>query len=213
MKHWISLLALVFFTPLVNAAFSEGIEYEKIGNAQPTVASDKIEVLELFWYGCPHCYQLEPALEAWLENKPDDVAFVRMPAVLGPNWELLARAYYTAELLNVSDKVHPALFARLHKERKRITNVGQLQAFFAEHGVSEQDFSSTFKSFAVVTKTNRAKQVRNMYGITGVPAVVVNGKFRTSATMAGGNEKMFKVIEYLIEQERGAASSARAVTE
>jgi thiol:disulfide interchange protein DsbA len=213
MRHWVRLLALLLFAPLVQASFSEGTEYQKLANPQPTTADEKIEVLELFWYGCPHCYHLEPALKSWLENKPEDVVFVRMPAVLGPNWELLARAYYTAELLDVEDRLHPALFAHIHKDRKRILNVAQLKNFFAKHGVPEQDFENTFSSFAVITRTNRAKQVRSLYGITGVPTVVVNGKYRTSATMAGDNDKLFKVIEYLIERERAGSDTAHAAAE
>ena len=187
MKHWFSLLALLLIMPTLGyAGFKEGVNYKKLANPQPTSTADKIEVLEFFWYGCPHCYQLEPEVEAWLKSKPDDVEFVRMPAVLGPSWELLTRAFYTADLLDASDKIHDPLFERLHKERKRIRNVDELKAFFVEQGVSEEDFDNTFSSFAVITKTNRSKQVAELYGISGVPALAVNGKFLVTAKMAGG---------------------------
>ena len=210
MKHWFTLLLLVSMVPLAQAGFEEGVNYQKIASPQPTETDDKIEVRELFWYSCPHCYQLEPEVESWLERKPDDVDFVRMPAVLGPTWELLARAYYTAELLDATDKIHKPLFERLHKERKRIRNAEELKEFFVEHGVSAEDFDNTFSSFAVVTKTNRAKQVRDMYGITGVPALVVNGKYLVTAKLAGGNRQMFEVVDYLVEQERGTSPAEAA---
>jgi thiol:disulfide interchange protein DsbA len=211
MKHWFTLLVLVLLMPVAHADFEEGVKYQRIANPQPTSTADKIEVLELFWYSCPHCYQLEPEVEAWLKNKPDDVEFVRMPAVLGPSWELLARAYYTADLLDASDKIHVPLFERLHKERKRIRNADELRAFFVEQGVSAEDFDNTFSSFAVITKTNRAKQARNMYGISGVPALVVNGKYLVTAKLAGGNKQMLEVVDYLVGQERGG-SNAEAAT-
>jgi thiol:disulfide interchange protein DsbA len=195
---------------LVHAGFEEGVKYKRIVNPQPTLTEDKIEVLELFWYGCPHCYQIEPEVEVWLKSKPDDVEFVRMPAVLGPSWELLARGYYTAELLGATDKIHKPLFERLHKARKRIRNADELKAFFVEQGVSAEDFDNTFSSFAVITKTNRAKQARDMYGISGVPALVVNGKYLVTAELAGGNKQMLDVVDYLVEQERGASSTEAA---
>jgi len=210
MKQWFTLLFLVLMMPLVHAGFEEGVKYKRIANPQPTSAKDKIEVLELFWYGCPHCYQIEPEVEVWLKSKPDDVEFVRMPAVLGPSWELLARAYYTADLLEATDKIHKPLFERLHKARKRIANADELKAFFVEQGVSAEDFDNTFSSFAVITKTNRAKQARNMYGITGVPAIVVNGKYIVTAELAGGNKQMLDVVDYLVEQERGVGSNEAA---
>jgi thiol:disulfide interchange protein DsbA len=202
------LLAL----PLCRAAVDDS-KYETLANPQPTASGDKIEVLELFWYGCPHCYHLEPELETWLQTMPDDVVFIRMPAILGPSWELYARAYYTAELLGVSDKIHQPLFERIHKDKKPPRNAAELKAFFLEKGVSESDFDKTFGSFAVVTRTNRAKQVRDLYGISGVPALVVNGKYRVSSQLAGGNKELFAVVNALIEKERVAVAAGQAAAQ
>lgn len=210
MKKVFGLLAFLLFAPLTVAEIKEGVQYQAVSVAQPTGSEDKIEVLELFWYGCPHCYYLEPDLNDWLKNKPDDVSFVRMPAVLGPAWELHARAFYTAELLGVTEKVHTPLFASIHKDKKRYRNKEDIKAFFVERGVSEQDFDQTFSSFAVITKTNRAKQARNMYGITGVPTLVINGKYRTTAQLAGGNRQMFEVVDELIARERAIAADTPA---
>ncbi|MGD8672756.1 MAG: thiol:disulfide interchange protein DsbA/DsbL [Thiogranum sp.] len=206
MKKLLALLALLLLAPPSFAAFKEGVEYQKLDSPQPTSTGDKIEVMELFWYGCPHCYHLEPELNDWLKHKPDDVVFVRVPAVLGPSWELLARAYYTADLLGVLDKIHEPLFDHIHKDRKMIRNAADLKAFFMEQGVSSADFDKTFNSFAVITKTNRSTEVRNLYGVTGVPTLVVNGKYRTTGTLAGGNEKMLQVVDFLIGKERAASS-------
>ncbi|GMQ88568.1 MAG: thiol:disulfide interchange protein DsbA [Gammaproteobacteria bacterium] len=205
MKKVFALFVLLLLSPFGYADFDEGIEYQALANPQPTVDKGKIEVLELFWYGCPHCYYLEPELDAWLKNKPDDVVFVRVPAILGPSWELYARAFYTAELLGVIDKIHKPLFERIHKEKKQIRNMAQLKEFFVAQGVSAQDFENTYKSFAVITKTNRAKQAAGLYGIKGVPALVVNGKYRTSAREAGSSKGMLEVVDFLVERERAAA--------
>ncbi len=210
MKKFFGVLALVLVTQFSHAAVDEGVKYQTIANPQPTADTGTIEVLELFWYGCPHCYHMEPEIEAWLETKPDDVTFVRMPAVLGPTWELGARAFYTAELLGVTDKIHAPLFERLHKEKKQLRSAADIKAFFVEQGVSADDFDKTFSSFAVITKTNRAKQARDMYGITGVPTLVVNGKYRTTATLAGGDRQMLEVVDVLVEQERKAGQAAAA---
>jgi len=188
-------------------AMEEGKQYERLAQPQPVTTDDKIEVIEFFWYGCPHCYHLEPDLVAWLKTKPDDVTFIRIPAVLGPAWELLARGYYTADVLGVVDKIHEPLFDYLHKERKQIKDENDLRAFFGSHGVSAADFDKAYNSFAVITKTNRAKQASELYGIDGVPSLVVDGKFRTSMGMAvSNNTQPMQVVDFLIAQERGSKS-------
>ena len=204
MSRWIVALLFPMLVSLTACAegFSQGQDYIKLSSPQPTSSVDKIEVVELFWYGCPHCYHLEPYLKEWLASKPDDVQFVRMPAVLGKRWDLMAKAYYTAELLGVDDKIHIALFKALHEENRKITDVAALQDFFVAQGVSAEDFSNTFNSFAVNVKVNNARQMSRRYAITGVPSIIVNGKYRTGVGMARGNENVIKVMNYLIEEER-----------
>jgi len=206
MKKVLMSLALLLLVPFAHAEYQEGVQYKVLQNPQPTASANKIEVLELFWYGCPHCYRLEPMLTAWLKNKPDDVAFVRLPAILGPSWELHARAFYTAELLGIVDRIHKPMFDRLHKDKKPIRTVKELKAFFMDNGVSAEDFDKTYNSFAVITKTNRAKQAINLYGVSGVPTLVVNGKYSTSAREAGSNKGILKVVDFLIEKERAAVA-------
>ncbi len=192
-------------TAQVSTTFEEGVQYQRVNPPQATQDKSRIEVVELFWYGCPHCKQLEPLLDKWLETKPEDVNFIRMPAILGPNWDLMARAFFTAELLGILDQVHAPLFERIHtKKDRKIHSEEGLQAFFGEFGVAPEKFTSTFQSFAVATKLNQARIMTRRYGITGVPALIVNGKYRTSATLTGGDENMLKAVDHLTDMERKA---------
>ncbi len=215
MKSVTTLLLALFLVVLLPGSalakdYQEGKEYVLLSPQQPTSTGDKIEVVELFWYGCPHCYELEPEVQAWLKNKPGDVELVRMPAVLGQRWELLAQAYYTAELLGITDKIHPALFAAIHDKHMKIDDETALQAFFVDQGVSAEDFKKTFNSFAVAVKMNNSRQMTRRYKITGVPTIIVNGKYSTGAKLAGSNQALFEVVDYLVEQERAAAPAAPA---
>lgn len=210
--RWLLALVVPFVLPgvIFAADFVEGKQYVVLSNPQPTSTADKIEVVELFWYGCPHCYELEPFMKDWLASKPEDVEFVRMPAILGKGWELLAKAYYTAELLNVEDKIHHALFEAIHKYRRKFRSEPDVQDLFVKQGVSEEDFKNTFNSFAVAVKTNHAKQMTRRYAISGVPTLVVNGKFSTSGSLAGGNKGIIDVVNYLVGVERAAMPAEQA---
>ena len=183
------------------ATFTEGKEYKLIKPPQATTTGDKVEVVELFWYGCPHCYSFEPFVKKWLPNKPANVEFVRLPAVLNPRWEVHARAFYTAQALGVEDKIHTALFDAMHKDKKRFNDEAALADFFVEQGVDREAFKKTFDSFSVVTKVNRARALTRRYGISGVPSVVINGKYRTSAQDAGSYPNILKVVDFLAARE------------
>jgi len=212
--NWLFVFLLLFLSFQVTAeGYTEGVQYKRLPTPQPTASQDKIEVVELFWYGCPHCFDLEPHLGKWLEGKPDDVEFVRLPAIVGPRWELLAQAYFTAEVLGVMDRIHRPLFEALHLKQRKINDEAALRDFFVEQGVSEKDFKNTFHSFAVAVKMNNAKLMTRRYAITGVPALIINGKFRTSGSDAGGNENTIKVVDYLIKQERLLNSAPQAAAQ
>ncbi|OGT21176.1 MAG: disulfide bond formation protein DsbA [Gammaproteobacteria bacterium RBG_16_57_12] len=200
----IMLLATLLTGPLFAADFEEGTDYETLSTAQPTSTDNRIEVVELFWYGCPHCNQLEPLIEPWVKKLSGDVQFVRIPAILRPEWELLARAYYAAEVLGVVEKTHRALFSTIHDEKRFLSNETQVRDFFVKQGVSEQDFTRAFQSFAVNSKVKRARDLTKRYGSNGVPDLIINGKYRTNGSLARGNANMLKVADYLIEQERKA---------
>lgn len=189
--------------PKVPERFQEGRHYELLTAAQPTgFGPDKIEVLELFWYGCPHCYTLEPHIQAWLKDGiPAQAEFRRMPASLNRSWQIHARAYFTAEALGVLDEFHPAMFRELNVNRNALNTPELLADFFSQFGVSEDAFNEAFNSFAVQTKLRRSDSLGKRYRITGVPAIVVNGKYVTGADVAGGVPQLFEVIEFLVQKE------------
>ena len=190
---------------LAAISYKEKIHYELVSPAQPTsVDEGKIEVVEMFWYGCPHCNALEPYVERWVGKIPKEAQFVRMPAIFRPEWEIHARAFYTAEILGVLDKTHAAMFDAIHNQHRKLNTEAELMDFFKQHGVSNKDFQRVFKSFAVEAKIRRSKDMSQRYGIRGVPSIIVNGKYRTSANLANGNANIFKVVNFLIDKEASA---------
>ena len=184
------------------------VDYVTLAAPQPTSDPSKIEVVEMFSYGCSHCYHLDPLLDTWVSAQPDDVVFVRIPVVFRESWEPLARAYYVAEMLGVSDKTHTALFKAVHEDKQRIEDIDALAKFFVAQGVDDKKFRDAYNSFGVAAKINRAKQMTQRYGITGTPTLVINGKYRTSASEAGSHEGMLKAANKLIEQERAMLKTA-----
>lgn len=194
---------MLFFSLLGNAqsAFDEGIEYRVIKPPVATQTGNKIEVVELFWYGCPHCFRLEPRMKQWLKNKPANVEFVRVPAIFNKRWELHAKAFYTAEALGVLDKIHTPLFDEMHVRKKHLHKKSDLKAFFVKNGVKAEDFDSTFDSFMVNIKVNRARDLSKRYGIDGVPSLVVNGKYLADGPMASGHTNLMKILDFLIKKE------------
>jgi len=197
------LVAVCLLTCSVAIAemYEEGVQYERIVPAQPTSTVDKVEVLEIFWYGCPHCFRFEPYIERWLRKKPENAQFVRLPGIFIPSWEVGARAYYTAQLLGIFDKMHKPIFNAIHLQKRNLSTEEAMRDLFAENGVDKKDFIKTYNSFAVGTRLRRAKTMTERYGIDGVPAIIVAGKYRLSAKSAGGNAEMLKVINFLVEKE------------
>ena len=183
------------------ASFDEGIEYRVVADPQRAEPGSDVEVLELFWYGCPHCYRLEPSVERWLESKPDGVTFRRLPAAASSRWIPHAKAYFAAEQLGELDKLHEPLFKALHVERRKIFNDEQLIAFAAEQGIDEAAFRGALQSFPVDMKVRASADLVRRYQLSGVPAMVVNGKYTTGVTEAGGLDQLFEVVDFLIAQE------------
>ncbi len=201
------LSGLILLLPLgLQAApkIVEGFEYKRIVPAQQTqVPKGKIEVVELFWYGCPACNRFEPDLNKWLQDKPEDVVFVRMPAQFNPGWVIHAQAYYTAEALGVTEKLHHKLFEAMHKKKRKLKTVDEIAAVFVENGISREKFDKVFNSFGVKTKLANARGMAQRYGAHSVPTVIINGKYRSDATTAGGTYKdLINVINFLINKER-----------
>jgi thiol:disulfide interchange protein DsbA len=175
--------------------------YEIISPAQPTQHPDKIEVIEFFWYGCPHCYSFEPLLDNWSKNLPKNVEFIRQPAAFNELWSKHAKAYYTAEALGIVDKVHADLFDAIQNKKESLDTEEALSKFFIAHGVNETQFKEAYNSFVVDSKMRQAPLMAARYGITGVPAIIINGKYKTNGTLAGSHEKMIEVMNQLIKQE------------
>lgn len=194
-------LALTLGAAAAESAYKEDEHYERITPEVATTSEGKIEVVEIFWYGCHHCYAFEPHIEKWLKSKPENVVFRRVPGIFAQNWVPHARTFYVAETLGVMDKVHTALFEAIHGLGRKISNEDTLARFFAEHGVAESDFREAYNSFSVDTKTRQAISASKDYGITGVPSMIVNGRFRTSARLTGTYEEMLKVVDTLVAKE------------
>ncbi|HET9447335.1 MAG TPA: thiol:disulfide interchange protein DsbA/DsbL [Steroidobacteraceae bacterium] len=191
--------------PPTSERFKEGVNYKKVVPAQPTnVAPGKIEVVEVFWYGCGHCFQLDPAIESWKnKNKQPFMEFVRVPAMWNDTLRLHARLYYTAEALGKLDALHSTIFREMHVANEPLNNVERITAFFKKNGVSPEDFQKAFSSFAVESKLQRADFLNRRYQINSVPTMVVNGKYLTDVSMAGGESQLFQLIEELAAHEHG----------
>ena len=188
--------------------FQEGTHYARMVPAQPTVGgADKIEVAEIFWYGCNHCYDFEAFINRWKEDLPANVRFVRIPAVWNPLVRLHAQLYYTEEVLVNAGKIadpdtfRAAVFAEYHRRGNRLASVDAIQELFEKHGVSAEDFNSTWNSFEVSQKLRVAQDLGRRYAISGVPTMVVNGKYRTGAGEAGGYPRLLELMDELIERE------------
>jgi thiol:disulfide interchange protein DsbA len=195
----------VLSLPAQAQQYVAGQHYTILDEPLTTSSGDKIEVMELFWYGCPHCYAFEPQVENWLKNKPENVEFVRVPAVFGRNWEFHARAYYTFEILGVLDQVHGDFFNAIHRDRKQINSESALVDFLADYGVSEENVESAFKSFATDNLMRRALTLARDSQARGVPAIVVDGKYLSGITEAGSQQALLDIVNYLVakaESER-----------
>ncbi|MEJ2565774.1 MAG: thiol:disulfide interchange protein DsbA/DsbL [Gammaproteobacteria bacterium] len=144
-------------------------------------------------------------LIVWLKHKPADVVYRRMPAILRPNWALLARAFYTAQALGIADRIHQPLFDAIHAEKRRMDSETDLMKFFAEQGISNDEFKKTFHSFTVEAKVNRAREMSRRYQAEATPSVVVDGKYILNPDNSNGNfNTMIKIMNYLIDKERAA---------
>jgi thiol:disulfide interchange protein DsbA len=199
MKKIISTLALLlaFALPVTGQEYEQGINYFPLKIPQPVHTGDKIEVLELFWYRCPHCFELEPYLNKWLKSKPDFIEYVRLPAVLNRSWAFDARVFYTFVALGLVDSLHEAYFEAIHTDRKRIVTVEQLADWVADKGQDSQQILDTFNSFGVDSMVAHAADMSSRYETDGVPTIIVDGKYRTKVSLAGGHNELIDLMNYL----------------
>lgn len=201
---WLGMIVIALMFSATAEAYDEGIEYKKLPTPLATETGDKIEVLELFWYGCPHCYHLEPVIQNWLSSKPENVEFRKLAAVLGPNWTNHAKVFFAAEMLGVLDQVHEPFFDALHNKKLSLSDENSIADWMAKHGVDRDEFLKAYKSFIVDMKVRRSLQISRQIDLDGVPTFVVNGKYLTSPSLAGGGAQMFKLIDHLIAMESGS---------
>lgn len=181
----------------------EGVHFLKLSEVAPvSVPAGKIEVLEFFWYGCPHCNALEPALEAWIKRLPADVVFRRVPVAFSATHEAHQRMFYALEAMGQLDTLHRKIFAAIHTERKRLDREADQEAFVAANGVDAARFAEVGRSFSVQTRMRQAKQLAMAYKIDGVPAIGVQGRFYTAGSLAGDNMRALAVADFLIERVR-----------
>lgn len=178
-------------------------EYALLDPPQPTEGGGKVEVIEFFWYGCSHCYHLEPYVEKFVANMPKDVVFKRMPAVASDSWAQSAQLFYTLEAMGLLDKLHRKVFDATHQENLNLTVKKVREDWLAKQGVDLAKYAEVEKSFSVVTKLNRAKQMTAAYKVDGVPTLYVNGKYITSNTHTKGDmARVFVVVDDLVKLAR-----------
>jgi thiol:disulfide interchange protein DsbA len=207
MSSFLASLALVVsasllpFTAVLGAGIDPTGKYDLIKPPQPTDTPDKIEVVEVFSYACPHCFTFLPYMEKYAQSKPDYVAVRHMPAVFRSSWIAPARAFYTAQVLGIEKQIHRGIFEAIHVDKQPMDTREDVTKFFETHGVSKTDFDKAYDSFAVETLMRKTQVMQKRYGIRGTPSIVVNGKYRVSGTLAGPPEGMIQVTEALADRE------------
>ena len=185
-----------------------GTDYLTLDRPAGTEAAPgKVEVVEFFWYSCPHCNAFEPLLEAWVAKLPPQVSFRRVPVMFRPSFEPQQRLFYTLEAMNLLPKLHSKVFNAIHNERLTLDTPEQIADWLAKQGVDKTKFMEQYNSFPVVTKARRATQLQEQYKVDGVPSLGIAGKYFTSGSMAGTMQRALQVTDYLIAQ---AAKGAKA---
>lgn len=203
LRKALSLLVAVLAFASAGAAWSQaGAPYSLLSPPQPTEGGGKIEVIEFFWYGCPHCYAIEPAVNAWMKTAPKDVVFKRVPAFPNEAWGRDAVMFYTLEAMGLLDQYHQKVFDAIHKDKVNFANNAKRDEWLKANGIDPVKYAEVEKSFSVVSKVSRARQMTQSYKVDSVPRFIVNGKYVTSGEQAGGNDKIFPVIDQIAAMAR-----------
>lgn len=202
-----------FAAQSVSPAFAaepvEGRQYSRLQMPQPTEANGKVEVIEFFWFGCSHCGKLEPLLKTWVKQLPADVSFRKVPAILGDSWAPGARLYYTLEAMGLLDKLGDAVFDAMLNQRINLGNERILLDWIAAKGVDRQAFADTYKSFAVETRVRKAAEMTQEYGFSGVPAIIVGGKYSPGPELHS-HADMLQMTDFLIAKNRAELKKTAA---
>ena len=206
----LSLLLTLFLSAGVFAQpslYVAGTHYDVLDKPVRTADPNKIEVTEVFWYGCPHCYAFEPLLNSWVSNLPTDVAFQRSPGMWNSLMEIHAQIYYVEQALGVYERMHSKVFDEIHQKHDYLQTEQEIKTFFVANGVDPAEFDKAWSSFAVTSGVKKANSRMSEYGIQSVPTLIVNGKYRI--TVGGAvrtHDDMLKVADYLIAMERKGLS-------
>ncbi|MFI4922405.1 MAG: thiol:disulfide interchange protein DsbA/DsbL [Burkholderiales bacterium] len=184
-------------------------DYRLVSPSQPTETGNKIEVIEFFYYGCSHCYDLEPYLKKWMSSAPKDVAFRRIPAVFRDDWVPLTKTFYTLEALGEINRLNSTVFEAIHVKQINLNNEQTLLDWMEQHGVDRKKFADAYNSFSVNNRAEFAKNLTRAYGVEGTPTLVVDGKYLTGPGMTGSHESALQVLDELINKARQERSSKR----
>ncbi len=209
MLRFVSLLPLLLYAlalaPLnAEEAYSIAGRYEPINPPQPTLSNsgnDKVEIVEAFWYGCPHCYRLQPLMDDYIHNAPDYVELRQLPVIFRIAWSMHARAFYIADALGIVEQSHAAFYKALHEDKRQMLTKEELQAFFADLGIGDKEFDSLFRSFAIQSNLRKSEIMQRRYGVSGTPTLIVNGKYRITTRLAGSAADMIKTASILAAKE------------
>jgi thiol:disulfide interchange protein DsbA len=198
-------LSVLCFSGIVSAQsakIEEGFDYRILPIPQAVEVKGKVEVIEFFWYGCPHCYDFEPELSAWVKRQPKDVSFRRVPVAFRDDFLPHSQLFYALEAMGKGDALNEKVMYAMHKENKRLLTESEIADWVASQGVDRNTFLASYRSFAVVSKARAAKQLAEAYRIDGVPTIVMQGKYVTSPSIAGSKAKAIAVMDYLEEKIR-----------
>jgi thiol:disulfide interchange protein DsbA len=211
--RFIAITAALGFSLGAYAASAQlvaGKDYRLITPPQQTDSGNKVEVLEFFWYGCPHCNSLQRPLEVWLKNKPADVEFRRVPAIFQDSWMPLTKAYYAIEAMGLVEKLHQEVFAAIHQQKLRLNDSKVLFDWIAGKGVDRQKFIDTYNSFAVQGRTKRSVDLTRKYDIPGTPALTVDGKYLTAPSMVLNPDNSINYEQYFLKLDQVIALARKS---
>ena len=203
-RRFIAFFTLILLSGLAGAQaqkFEEGFEYHVLPVAQPVDVKGKVEVIEFFWYGCPHCYDFEPDITAWVKRQPKDVVFRRIPVAFRDDFLPHSQLFYTLQAMGKSN-LDVKVMDAIHKDNKRLLTETEIADWAASQGIDRNTFLATYRSFAVVSKARASNQLAQDYHIDGVPTIVMQGKYVTSPSIAGNKAKAILVMDYLEEKIR-----------
>lgn len=214
-KRTLQLLVVLALMPLAMTSYGQieryvaGTHYTELQNPVNTNDASKVEVLEVFWYGCSHCFRFEPLINDYKANKPDYVDFDLFPAMWNGLMKIHAQVYYAAEALGAVDALHEPIFNAINLQGNRLQNERQIGDLFVEHGIPREEFEQAFNSFAVRTKVNQAESRMSDYQIRSTPNMVVNGKYLvTTGANVPTQQEMLEVVKFLVEKEHQAMQAS-----